>query len=137
MCEMDAARHCRRGDRMIERAMAPSGREMSGLSLESAPKRTLTRSLSPFPILCTRPPPKEISLTDPQAAWVARKSTIRFLLMTQTISSTIRPGSSSTLSDPFGRWLSAYELCLKPPAATSYVLMWTSTIPCPEPLGRI
>ena len=46
-----AARHRRRGDRMIG-AMALSGpREMSGLSLESAPKRTLIRSLSAFAIL--------------------------------------------------------------------------------------
>ena len=52
-----------------------------------------------------RKPPKEISLTDPQAAWVARKSTDPFLLMTQTISSTTRPGSSSTPRAPRDRWL--------------------------------
>ena len=42
-------------------------------------------------------PPKEISLTDPQAAWVARKS-IRSLPTMPTISSTTSLGSSSMLT---------------------------------------
>ena len=41
-------------------------------------------------------PPKEVSLTDPQAAWVARRTRIPFSLTTPTISSTTKPGSSST-----------------------------------------
>src|SRR5512135_585032 len=40
-------------------------------------------------------PPKEVSLTDPQAAWVARRTQIHFSLTTPTISSTTKPGSSS------------------------------------------
>ncbi len=44
-----------------------------------------------------RKPPKEVSLTDPQAAWVAAGRTlILSSLTTPTISSTTRPGSSST-----------------------------------------
>ena len=42
-----------------------------------------------------RKPPKEVSLTDPQAAWVARKNTDPFLLTTPIISSTTKSASSS------------------------------------------
>jgi hypothetical protein len=41
-----------------------------------------------------RKPPREVSLTVPQAAWVARKNTDPFLLTTPTISSTTKPESS-------------------------------------------
>src|SRR5215472_7954670 len=41
-------------------------------------------------------PPKEVSLTDPQAAWVARKNTDFFSLTTPIISSTTKQASSST-----------------------------------------
>jgi transposase len=44
----------------------------------------------------TGKPPKAVSLTDPQAAWVARKNTDPFSLTTPIISSTTKPGSSST-----------------------------------------
>ena len=41
-------------------------------------------------------PPKEVSLTDPQATWVARPSMDRSLPTMRTTSSTTRSGSSST-----------------------------------------